>query len=81
MSLFLNSSIVATNMVSTLKKKHKKLILSQLNDSFNDFVIGNITIVDVAEKETEETQTGGLVNNFGRSTVGDNGTSHDQVIE
>ena len=44
-------------------------------------MIGNNTNGDVAENETAEPQTAGLVNNFGGSIVGENSLNHDQIIE
>ena len=92
LSLFLNKSIVATNLVSTGIKKHQnKGLLSQLdesssdfvivNESSNDFVIGNNTNADVAGNEIVGIQTSGLNNIYGRLIVVENSASHDQVNE
>ena len=49
-------------MVSTCRKRHQnKKQISQLNETLNDLIIGNISNVDAIENATLELQTGGLV--------------------
>ena len=69
-------------MVSTRKKKHQnKKLLSKLNETSNDFIIGSDTNADKIENETVEPQTSGLVNSFGKSAVGENSISRNQVTD
>ena len=64
-----------------LAKKHQnKKLISQLK-SLNDFVNGNNANAEAAENEAVETETGYFVGNFERLTVGENNTSHDEVVE
>ena len=58
-----------------------KKLLSQLNGTLRDFIFGNDTKADAFENETLELRTSGLVDKFGISAVGGNGSSHDQNIE
>ena len=52
-------------MVSTRKKKNQqKRQVSQLEETLNDFVIGNSVNVNVSESETLEKQTNGQSNDF-----------------
>ena len=68
--------------VSTRKKKsqHKRQI-SQLNETLNDFVIGNNTSAGAIGNETLQLQKNGSSNNFWRVTVGENSACQNQVIE
>ena len=69
-------------MISTRKKKHQnKNLLIQLNETLNDFIIGNSTNADVAENKYILFPTSDLAHNSGESTLRENGTSHSQVIE
>ena len=52
-----------------------------MNESSNDFIVGTNTNADVAEDETVEPQADGIVNDFGRSTVGENSASPNEVTE
>ena len=52
-----------------------------MNESSTDFIVGTNTNADVAEDETVEPQADGLVNDFGRSTVGENSASPNEVTE
>ena len=54
---------------------------SQLNETLNDFVIGNNTNAIAIENETSEPQTNGLLNNFGNNIIGENSGCQDQIIE
>ena len=68
-------------LVKRSKKKRNKILLSQLIEDLHDSIIGNNTNAITVENETVEPQTGSLVNNFGKSAVSENSTSHDQIIE
>ena len=80
--LFLVISVIVANVVSTRKKKHQNIrLISQLNESSNDFIIGNNINADVIENETVEPQTtGGFVGDLVRPIVGENSAGHSQVI-
>ena len=66
-------------MVSTRKKKNQqKRQLSQLDETLNDFVIGNNVNVNVLENEHLEQETNGQSNDLER--VGDS-VRQNQVIE
>ena len=69
-------------MVTTRKKnpQHKKQ-LSQLNETLNDFVIGNNTNSIKTEDQTLEPQANNRSNIFGRTIVGENSACQNQVIE
>ena len=78
----MNNPIIWTNTDFTLMKKHQnKKFLSRLNECLNGFVIGNITLVGVAEDELVGRQNDVFFDNFGCATFGKNITSHNQVIE
>ena len=69
-------------MVSLCLKKHQnEEILSWLNETLRDFLIGKDTNAEAIEIETLEPQTIGLVNIFRTSSVGEVSASNDQVIE
>ena len=69
-------------MVSTRTNKHQnKRFFSHLNETLNDFLIGNDTNADAMGNESLEPQTDGPVDNFGSSAVSENGASHNQVFE
>ena len=66
-------------MVSTRKKKNQqKRQLSQLDQTLNDFVVGNSVNVNVSESENLEQQTNGQPNDF---EIVDNSARQNQVIE
>ena len=66
-------------MVSTRKKKNQqKRQLSQLDQTLNDFVVGNSVNVNVSESENLEQQTNGQPNDFERV---ENSARPNQVIE
>ena len=66
-------------MVSTRKKKNKqKRLLSQLDDTLNDFVISNSVNATVSDSEVLDQQTNGQLNDFERV---DNNARQKQVVE
>ena len=69
-------------MFSTRKKKHQhKRPLSQLNETSNDFVIGDDTNASAIGNETLEPQTNGCPDIFGRVTIGDNSICQAHFID
>ena len=68
-------------MVPTLKKNNHKKQLSQLNETLNDFVIGNNTNVSAAGNESLEPQTNGRYSSFERIIEGENSACRNQVLE
>ena len=69
-------------MVSKRKKKSlQKRHLSQLNETFNDFVIGNNTNASAMGNETLEPQANGRYNNFDKIVAGENSAWQNKVIE
>ena len=62
--------IVNTIMVSTTKNKHQsKMLFSQSNESFNDFVIGGVNQASLVENGISETQNHGFIGNFRSVTL------------
>ena len=59
----------------------KKTLLSQINWSFNDSVASDKTQANVAENRTVGVENDGFVDNSRGATLGENSTSHNQVIE
>ena len=69
-------------MVPTYKKKHQnKKLLSESNETSNDFVIGNTINADVFENEAVETHTGGPVSEYEKSIVDESSKRYVQEIE
>ena len=66
---------------SRTSKAPEQKQLTQLYEISNGSFIGINTDAVPTENETFEPQTRGLVNIFGRSMVGENSASRDQVIE
>ena len=66
-------------MVSTCKRHQKKRLLSHLNESLNDFVIGTNSRACVAGDHTVEPQSIGLVDNNEGEALDENSASHIQV--
>ena len=50
------------------EKQQKKRLLSQINETWNDFVIGSIIRASDAENETREIDNNGFVNDCGDSS-------------
>ena len=53
----------------------------QLNETLNDFNIGNDTNGDANKNDTSEPQNCGFTNNLPASVDGENSSSHNQVFE
>ena len=69
-------------MGATRKKKHRsKRLLSLLKKTLNVFVIGNDFNAGAIQNGIIEPQISGLVTNFGKTSVRENYTNHDQVTE
>ena len=75
-------SVINTNTVSSRKKEHhNKILLSQLDESSTDFIIGINSKADVTQNGTVGTQTEDRGIRFERSRVGDNSVCHKKIIE
>ena len=57
------------------------MFLSQLDELFNYFVSGSNNKAGVTENGTGGIQIDALVDNFGSTTLGENSTSHNQVLQ
>ena len=69
-------------MVFTRKKKHqKKGLLSQLDESLNDFVIGSIFRGEEALNAMAENQNYEFLSNYSSNSPGENSRSHTPVTE
>ena len=69
-------------MVSTGKKKHQnRRLVTQLNESLDDFILDNSTNADIAENETLCRQNINLVKEFGKSAVDRKGPKSCHEIE
>ena len=63
------------------KNNNQRSQISQLNETLNDFVIGNTTNVSAARNETLEPQTNGFYHYFEKIIGGENSEYQKQVLE
>ena len=68
-------------MVSTRqKKRQQKIQFIQVNETSNQFVIGNHSNSNAIGTETLGLQTNRLSKKFGRTTIGENSATRNQVV-